>query len=154
MIARAASCQASAARPPASWGSRAAILASSSIGPIGPVAASSTSRWRQPSRLAAAAASRREASKPALPVSALAQPELATRARASPPLASNCWRDQSTGAAAAAWRVNTPAAIVPGAKRITITSGRWRRCSPARAAATSTPATGGIAGNGTARGET
>ena len=47
---------------------------------MGPVAASSTSRWRQPSRLATAAASRREASKPALPVSALAQPELATRA--------------------------------------------------------------------------
>ena len=90
-----------------------------------PVEASMTSRWRQSNRLATAAATRRAASAPGLPVKELAQPALTTRARmSSPSLAASCFWHQSTGAAPTPWRVNTPAQVVPSAKRMTSTSSR------------------------------
>ena len=69
---------------------------------------------------------RRAASAPALPVKALAQPALTTRARTSwpPPSASSCRLHQSTGAEPILCRVKTPAQVVPRAKLNTTRSSR------------------------------
>jgi hypothetical protein len=85
-----------------------------------------TSRWRQPNNLATSEAVRRAASAPALPVKALAQPALTTRARTScPPSEAARWRlHQSTGAEPILCRVKTPAQLVPGAKLNTTRSSR------------------------------
>ena len=100
-------------------------MASSNSTPITPVEASITSRWRQSNRLAIAEATRRAASAPGLPVKELAQPALTTSARtSSPPEASSCRLHQSTGAEPTPCRVNTPAAVVPSANRMTSTSSR------------------------------
>ncbi len=135
-------------------GSWAVTLASSSTTPMTPVEASITSRWRQPSSFAAEAAVRRAASAPALPVKALAHPALTTRARASPPPLPSWARHQSTGAEPTACWVNTPAQVVPSAKRMSSTSSRTCLYIPAWATESSTPATGAISGNATASGET
>jgi hypothetical protein len=126
MMPRPARAQASASSPFSISGSLATIFLSSSTTPITPVEASITSRWRQPKRLATSEAVRRAASAPALPVKALAQPALITRARTSlPPSApARCFLHQSTGAEPILWRVKTPAQLVPRANRNTTRSSR------------------------------
>ncbi len=124
MIARAAGAQLSGESLASISGRRTVILASSSSTPITPVDASITSRWRQSSRLAAAAATRRAASAPGRPVKELAQPALTTSPLTSPPPASRWRLHQSTGALPTPCRVNTPAQVVPSEKRISSTSSR------------------------------
>ncbi|MCY1244487.1 hypothetical protein D9M72_575620 [compost metagenome] len=90
MMPRPACVQLSAFRPASTADRRAVIFLSSSTTPMTPVEASMTSRWRQSKRLATSEAVRRAASAPALPVKALAQPALTTRALTpSPPLSAS-----------------------------------------------------------------
>jgi hypothetical protein len=125
MIAEAAPAQASSVRRLSTSRRFEVILLSSRITPITPVEAIITSRWRQSKRLPTAVATRRTASAPGLPVKLLAQPALTTRARTSSPLLAASWRlHQSTGAEPTPWRVNTPAQLVPSAKRISSRSSR------------------------------
>src|SRR6476646_10006025 len=90
----------------------------SSGSPITPVDARKISEGLQP----AAAAATLVASRPDLPVKALALPELTTSARAVPCL--SCARHQSTGADGHFERVNTPATAVPGSNSASRTSVR------------------------------
>ena len=60
---------------------------------------------------------------PALPVKALALPELTINARAAPPFSFSA--HQSTGAERDFELVRTPATVVPGATRASNTSGRF-----------------------------
>ena len=67
--------------------------------PMTPVEATSTSSAAQPTAAAVSAAISRASAMPCGPVQALAQPLLATMARARPPVAARCAFDTSTGAA-------------------------------------------------------
>src|SRR5262249_2923779 len=112
--------------------------------PITPVDARNTSRGRQPTAPAAASATWRAPSNPALPVNALALPLLTTRARA--PASASALLHHSTGADAVLDLVNTPAAWVFGASTARSTSVRSRYLIPARPVAKRTPDSGGRAG--------
>src|SRR5690606_4044876 len=80
---------------------------------------------------------------PSAPVPALALPVLMTRARMGPPAAK--WASQTcTGAARKRLRVNTPATLVPCARRKTVRSRRLALRMPASVTPISTPATGKI----------
>ncbi len=97
-------------------------LLASSGSPITPVEARKTSSALQPLALAASAAVSLVATRPLLPVKALALPELTTSARAFP--ARKWVRHHSTGADGHFERVNTPATVVPGANSASSTSVR------------------------------
>ncbi len=76
-----------------------------------PVEARKISFGLQPSALAASLAVSSVATRPFLPVKALALPEFTTRPRALPP--PSCARHHSTGADGHFERVKTPATVVP-----------------------------------------
>ncbi len=122
MIALAASKNRPACAPatnPSITPSKACALSGS---PITPVDASNTSCGLQPAACEARRAVKFTASRPFLPVKALALPELTTSARAVPRLI--CLRHHSTGADGHFERVNTPAAVVPLSNSATSTSVR------------------------------
>ena len=79
--------------------------------------------------------------RPSSPVPALALPVLMTSALIGPPAAGWAWQT-CTGAAQKRLRVNTPATLVPGAKRNTVRSRRLALRMPASVTPISTPATG------------
>ena len=83
-MASAAAAQPSAESPPYRSGSAARILPTGRGSPITPVEETKVSSAVQPTRPEAEAAVRAVASAPALPVKALALPELTTSARARP----------------------------------------------------------------------
>jgi hypothetical protein len=122
MIARAASSQPS----PLAFATSASITPSNTLAssgsPITPVDARNTSSGLQPTALAAIFAVNAQASRPVLPVNALALPELTTSARALRPL--SLARHHSTGADGHFDLVNTPATAVPGSSSISSTSVR------------------------------
>ncbi len=122
MIALAASCQAPVSASAISWSITVSNFAASSGSPMTPVEARKTSAGLQPAAMAAISAVSLVASRPDLPVKALALPELTTSARAVPPLSRA--RHQSTGAEGHFERVNTPATAVPGSKSASSTSVR------------------------------
>src|ERR1700694_3667282 len=93
----------------------------SSGSPMTPVEARKTSVPGQDSALAASPAVSLAASRPFLPVKALALPELTTSARAERPLMRA--RHHSTGADGHLERVKTPAAVVPLSKATSSTPG-------------------------------
>src|SRR6478609_2181064 len=125
----------------------------SSGSPITPVDARKISEGLQPAAAAATLAVSLVASRPDLPVKALALPELTTSARAVPCL--SCARHQSTGADGHFERVNTPATAVPGSNSASRTSVRPAYRIPAAAVASLTPGIAGMSGTLTgARGET
>ena len=130
----------------------AANFEASSGSPITPVEARKTSDGLHPTAAAVMSAVSRVASRPDLPVNALALPELTTSARALPPLR---WaRHQSTGADGHFERVNTPATVVPRSSSASTTSVRPGYRMPAAAVASLTPSTGGRMGKcGGASGE-
>src|ERR1700746_886107 len=97
-------------------------LVASSGSPITPVDARNTSDDLQPAALAAMSAVSLVATRPDLPVKALALPELTTSARAAPAL--RCARHQSTGADGHFDRVKTPATLVPCSNSANSTSVR------------------------------
>src|SRR5207344_872692 len=109
-----------------------------------PVEARKISLGLQPIARAAISAVNLHASRPLLPVKALALPELTTSARAFPFF--RCARHHSTGADGHFERVNTPAAIVPGSNSASRTSVRPAYRIPAAAVASRTPAMAGISG--------
>ena len=113
MMPRAAASQASSASAACRPGRAAVSRSCGSTSPITPVLASMTSRGLQPTSFAAASAEARAASAPARPVNTLALPAFTTSARARPPFSAA--RHQSTGMPGHLLRVNTPAAVVPGA---------------------------------------
>jgi hypothetical protein len=154
MIACAASAQPSGDTVSSSACSTLRILPYSSTWPITPVEAISTCSRGQPSSAEMASMVRSTATAPALPVKLLARPVLTRSARTRPPETLIAALHQSTGAEPTLWRVNTPATADPSAKRIRVTSSRLCRYMPAQAAASTTPLTGAMAGNGTASGET
>src|ERR1700732_4866581 len=90
--------------------------------PITPVEARNTSVILQPTVFAASLAVNAQASRPFLPVNALALPELTTSARARPPLIRA--RHHSTGAEGHFERVNTPATLAVASDNASITSVR------------------------------
>ena len=96
--------------------------AAGSGSPITPVEARNTSPILQPTAPAAILAVNAQASRPFLPVNALALPELTTSARARPPLTRA--RHHSTGADGHFERVNTPATLAPSSNTASITSVR------------------------------
>ena len=112
MMARAACVILSGPASAASPASRLVNLDGSSGSPITPVEAIYTSASRQPAAAAAASAVSFTASRPRLPVKALALPELTTSALAIP--CSSLERHHSTGADAVFDLVSTPATVVPG----------------------------------------
>src|ERR1700729_1827313 len=79
--------------------------------PLPPVEGANTPLFLQPTAPAAILAVKAQASRPFLPVNALALPELTTSARALPPLTRA--RHHSTGADGHFERVNTPATLAP-----------------------------------------
>src|SRR5262244_4446257 len=91
----------------------------------------------QPLARAARSAVKAAASRPVLPVNALALPELTTNARALPALSRA--RHQSTGADGHFERVSTPAAVVPASSSTINTSVRLGYLMPAAAVASFTP---------------
>src|SRR3984893_13128422 len=97
-------------------------LVASSGSAITPVDARNKSDDFQAAGLAAGAAVSLVATRPDLPVKALALPELTTSARAAPAL--RCARHQSTGADGHFDRVKTPATLVPCSNRANNTSVR------------------------------
>src|SRR5262245_4350672 len=99
---------------------------------------------RHPAALAASAAVTLVATRPFLPVNALAFPELTTSALARPDLMRV--RHQSTAADGHFDRVKTPATAVPGSSSASRTSVRPTYRMPAAAVATRTPPTSGISG--------
>src|SRR6516165_874582 len=113
--------------------------------PITPVEARNTSEVLQPTAAAANFAVIAQASRPLLPVKALALPELTTSARARRPFKRA--RHHSTGAEGHLERVNTPATLVSRSNTASITSVRSRYRTPAAAVARRTPAIAGRAGN-------
>ena len=116
----------------------------SSGSPITPVEARKISLILQPAALAASSAVSLVATRPLLPVKALALPELTTSARALPAL--RCARHHSTGADGHFERVNTPAVAVPRSNNASITSVRSAYRMPAAAVASRMPATAGNSG--------
>ena len=122
MIALAASSQ----RPGAAPATRPSMTPSNALAfsgsPMTPVEARNTSPGLQPAALAASLAVNFAASRPVLPVKALALPELTTSARAVRRL--SLARHQSTGADGHFERVNTPATVVPGSNSASSTSVR------------------------------
>ena len=124
MMARAASRNRPGAASAASRPRCVAKGAGSSGSPMTPVEARNTSSTRQPTAAAAASALARTASRPFMPVKALALPELTTSARARPPARRS--RSHSTGADAQREVVNTPATTAAGSKRIRSRSVRLR----------------------------
>src|SRR5436190_21094634 len=98
----------------------------------------------QPAALLASFAVNCVASRPVLPVKALALPELTTSARAVPRLSRA--RHQSTGADGHLERVSTPATVVPLSNRASSTSVRLAYLMPAAPVASLTPAISGMAG--------
>ena len=145
MIASAASGQASARRWRDSSGKHLPIWSASTGTPITPVEARKTSSSAHPNRSAAALAVSAAVVSPALPVNALALPELHTITRARPP--GSAARHQSTGAEVQSERVKTPATAVPGAKTASIRSFAPLRFRPQARPASCTPPTGGRSGN-------
>jgi hypothetical protein len=122
MIALAASCQRPACAPATSVSMTPSNADALRGSPITPVEARNTSPGLQPAALAVRLPVNFVASRPFLPVKALALPELTTSARAVPPLS---WaRHQSTGAEGHLERVNTPATVVPLSKTASRTSVR------------------------------
>ena len=113
MMPRAASSQPYSLRLSCSAGRAAVMRACGRTSPITPVEARNTSRLRQPSNSAAAAAVASQLCWPARPVNTFAFPALITMPRARPP--DSAARSHSTGAPGQRLRVNTPAAVVPGA---------------------------------------
>ncbi len=122
MIALAASRK----RPGAAFAASFAITPSKrcagSGSPITPVEARKTSAGLQPEAFAARFAVNAVASRPVLPVNALALPELTTSARALPLL--SLARHHSTGADGHFERVSTPATVVPLSNSASSTSVR------------------------------
>src|SRR5262245_17845214 len=114
MMARAASAQASALRPAKRDGKALTMGAGLSGSPMTPVEAWKISLGRHLAWPATALASAVTVFTPALPVKALALPELTMRARALPPLSFSA--HQSTGAERDFELVRTPATEVPGAR--------------------------------------
>ena len=94
--------------------------------------------------LAASFAVNAAASRPVLPVKALALPELTTSARALPPL--SLARHHSTGADGHFERVKTPATVVPLSNSASSTSVRPLYLMPAAPVARRTPAISGMSG--------
>ena len=139
---------ASAQRPGSAFfamsASRCAKRLASSGSPITPVEARNTSPSPHPAAFAAARAVIAVVSRPLRPVNALALPELTTSARALPP--GRFCRQKSTGAEGHFDRVNTPAAVVPSSKAISIRSVRPLYLMPASAVAIRTPSIAGIFG--------
>ena len=111
-IARAAACQPSGAASRARPTNRCANLSACIGSPMTPVEAMKTSSGVHPTALPAASAVISTASRPFLPVNALALPELTTSARALPVFSPVT--HHSTGAERVRERVSTPAATVPG----------------------------------------
>ncbi len=122
MMARAASSQPSPCAACASPAITPANLPASSGSPMTPVEARNTSPGLQCAALAVMSAVSLVATRPFLPVKALALPELTTSARARPGLIRS--RHHSTGADGHLERVNTPATVVPGSNRASMTSVR------------------------------
>src|SRR5580658_3927317 len=87
--------------------------------PMTPVDARNTSAILQQVAAAASFAVKPQASRPDLPVKALALPELSTSARARPPFIRE--RHHSTGADGHFERVNTPATLEPSSNRASMT---------------------------------
>src|SRR4029078_145994 len=102
--------------------------------PITPVEARNTSDGAQPIARAVISAVSRQASRPILPVNALALPELTTSARGLAPF--SLALHHSTGADGHLERVKTPAATVPGSSTASSTSVRPAYLMPAAAGAT------------------
>src|SRR4029078_9452060 len=98
----------------------------------------------QPVVLAASFAVNSVATRPVLPVKALALPELTTSARAWPRF--NRARHQSTGADGHFDLVRTRATVVPGSNSASSTSVRFAYLMPAAAVASFTPSIGGNSG--------
>ncbi len=153
MIALAASMKRSAVAPatmPSITPSNALALSGS---PITPVDARKTSSVLQPAAFEAMRAVKITASRPFLPVNALALPELTTSARALPAL--TLARHHSTGADGHFDVVKTPAQVVPLSNSASSTSVRLAYLMPAAAVASRTPAIAGMSGTCCgARGET
>src|SRR5262245_39193249 len=118
-----------------------------------PVDARKMSFGDTPAALLASFAVNAVASRPVLPVKALALPELTTRARADPRF--NRARHQSTGAEGHFDFVSTPATVVPLSSSASSTSVRPAYLMPAAPVASVTPAIAGMSGTFVgARGET
>ena len=145
MMASAASRQASSRRWRDSSGRQPPIWSGPSGTPITPVEARNTSSSAQSSRAAAADTVWATAVSPALPVKALALPELHTIARARPPGSASL--HQSTGAEEHSERVKTPATAVPGARTASIRSFAPLRLRPQARPANCTPPIAGRSGN-------
>src|SRR5690606_761180 len=122
----------------------ASMRSTGSGSPMTPVEARKTSPGSQPSRSATARALASTASRPAMPVNALALPELTMIARGAAP--GRMARHQSTGAEAVFERVNTPAMEVPGASSASQTSARLRDLMPAPTTLMRSPVISGSAG--------
>src|SRR5690606_32970594 len=123
----------------------ASMRSTGSGSPMTPVEARKTSPGSQPSRSATARALASTASRPAMPVKALALPELTMIARGT--ASGRIARHQSTGAEAVFDRVKTPAMVVPGANSASQTSARLRDFIPAPTTLMRSPAISGSAGN-------
>ncbi len=123
MIAAAPAAQPSAFRSLMIAGRLPVILSSGSGSPITPVEARNTSLGLHFRAATSALEQRSTEATPALPVKALALPELTRMARALPPL--RFLRQRSTGAERVSDLVSTPAMVVPGANSISITSVRF-----------------------------
>ncbi len=105
----------------------ATIRSAFSGSPITPVEATNTCPTGTRSASAAAPAVASTAARPALPVKALALPELTRMANppAPPPFSAASFSShQSTGPERVADRVNTPASVEPSATSASITSSR------------------------------
>jgi hypothetical protein len=146
MIARAASSHRSPLADPAIVSSTEANLVASSGSPITPVEARNTSEGLHPTASAVDLAVRSVASRPFLPVNALAFPELTTSARAWPPARFD--RQKSTGADGHFDVVKTPATAAGWSNTISMTSVRFLYLIPAAAVSMRTPAIGGNCGIG------
>src|SRR5690606_16971706 len=145
MIAAAAWAQWSGARSAMAGASAASRRSTGSGSRMTPVENGRTSSAATPSKAANRSQVRRASARPRAPVPALALPVFTTRARKRPPVAARCSRQTRTGAAQKRLRVNTPAAVLPAAKRITRVSVRPALRMPALATPSSTPAIGASA---------
>ena len=113
IMPRAAASHPSSRKPACRAGRAAVMRPAGRTSPMTPVEASMTCSTGQPSNAAAAAAVAAVVSRPRCPVNTLALPAFTTRPRARPPRSAS--RHQSIGAPGHRLRVNTPAAVVPGA---------------------------------------
>ena len=141
----AASCQPSALADFAMSAMRWANLPASRGSPMTPVEEQNTSSAPQPAAFAACSTVTRTASRPFMPVKALALPELTTSARARPDFRLS--RHLSTAAERVFERVRTPATVVPGANSASIRSVRPLYLMPASRVAKRTPSMAGMAGS-------